>query len=192
MLWASLLCPVRAEAQSLSDSEIRQAIAAGGGSTAVNPYVLGYGDRSDPVVVGYVYPPVTRIGLATAEARRQGRSLEVSDLTADVMAALVYVVVPGRMKMTPLSRLEEPAHAERLVILSKTRDVSSRIAADLVELSSVPKVIDVSRDPSCRVFRFALTPGWTDQVFIATFDHQAINTSGDSGREIRWLVIRPH
>ncbi len=48
---------------------------------------------------------------------------------------------------------------------------------------------DLPADFDGRIFTVPMTPGWRANRYVVIFEVPALNTSGDSGREIRCRVI---
>jgi hypothetical protein len=176
--------------QPVQSVETTQSRPGGAGAqqreTEPSPFVIGYGDPSDPYVVAYAYPPEARV--AGAAPAGEG-SAQVPVVAPSLTAPVVYVVVASREKMSALTRWEK-ARPERLLVLPKPGSpLSEGQDADVVRdrPAAVPGI------PAGFDGRTFAVPSkdWTARGYVVIFEEEALGTGGESGRELRCRVYGP-
>lgn len=189
-----VLLPVRLlPAQtSLTADEIRAAIATGVASTTdqLQPMRLAFGAQEGAVDVAYVYPPHLRVALAAATARDGSRAFDSADVTSDLVERTVYVVVPSHPGMAAIGWRHKVVRAEHVVAAVNQDSDRGRIAALWVRDYRPEMIPGHVYQDGTRVFGFPsniLREGLSVWVF---FTEPAINTGGESGREIL-CTLRP-
>jgi hypothetical protein len=89
---AFLAISVTGRAQSLTPEQIEMAITWGN-SLQPTPYRLRSAFPRTSVPAGAVFTPFLRVALATKSATEEGREFTAEDLTADMVAPVVYIAI---------------------------------------------------------------------------------------------------
>ena len=173
---------------AMSPSEVAEAIAQGASGQGIEPILLGYGGDRDPYAVAHAFPPAIRVARAAYLAHRQGRSFTAGEVTASMVAPVVYVAVDSREEIDTITRPAARTKPAHLLILPKfnSRESDGEDAARVEEAPAVIPGFPARYDG--RVFVVPLS-GWTTKGYMVILEDPAVPGAGDIGRRVRCKPI---